>query len=215
MIPIFEPRQARFLFVLLLLLSPLAFADPYAQGMKALKVYDFKQAKTDFLMGAEQLDPRSMQELLKMFENNQEVTREDFTSEIRVLYRRAAEESVRVYEGAGHGGISRAGGSPALQRGVSGEASQGAPLAMNNLGLVHLHGLGGPKNNVAARHEFARAVSLGSSDAWVNQGQMEEFGHGCKVNPEQAALLYAKAADLNHRGGRLTAGRNPGCSTAW
>lgn len=77
-------------------------------------------------------------------------------------------------------------------------AKKKSPFAALWMGNFAARGLGGPKDQVAARTWWELAASLGSSDAMFNLGVAHADGLGTAKDPVKAFQWYAKAAAAGH-----------------
>jgi len=74
-------------------------------------------------------------------------------------------------------------------------ATQGNPVAQNNLGIMYLDGKGVPRDFARAMQWFSASASQGNSAGMYNMGLMYELGQGIKPDPFRAYMWYALAAD--------------------
>lgn len=72
-------------------------------------------------------------------------------------------------------------------------ADGGNMAAMQNLGILHLQGIGGEKNYTKALYYLQLAAAMGSAAAYNGLGYMTEHGLGVEANSTQA-LEYFKVA---------------------
>lgn len=70
--------------------------------------------------------------------------------------------------------------------------------AMQNLGTLLLHGIGGEKNHTQALHYLRKAAALGSPAAYNGLGYMSENGLGVETNKTQALEYFKLAAAAGH-----------------
>jgi TPR repeat protein len=82
----------------------------------------------------------------------------------------------------------------------------GNPIGCNQRGYMHAHGMGGPKNDVAAASLYDKSCLAGNEQACNNLAYFYEDGRGVKADPAQAIALYKRACN----GGRAVACGNLG-----
>ena len=75
-------------------------------------------------------------------------------------------------------------------------ASEHEPQALNNLGTLHLKGLGVSKNEKQAKEYFLLAAKLGFAPAMYHLGLIFHKGLGVSVDPSRAEHWFRKAAAL-------------------
>jgi TPR repeat protein len=85
-------------------------------------------------------------------------------------------------------------------------ASLGNVLAMNDLGILQLDGLGGAKNPEAANAAFRKAAEAGLAIAMRNLGHSYADGTGVAASQEEATRWFEKAAEAGDDGAMVTLG---------
>lgn len=84
------------------------------------------------------------------------------------------------------------------RRAYAAAASAGDARAMNNLGIMALHGRGGPVDAAAALKHFRSAAQAGSHTARYNLGVAFETGALARQDLAAAAYEYRIAAEMGH-----------------
>jgi TPR repeat protein len=119
---------------------------------------------------------------------------------------RNAAAAFALYKSAATGGSSRAGsddGSDANGNGSSG--SRGLDEAMNQLGLLFLHGVGTAQDSTEALHWFQRASARGCGDATFNlAGMLAHGAGGVAADVPRANQLFALAREQGCVSGVVT-----------
>lgn len=77
------------------------------------------------------------------------------------------------------------------------DADRGNPLAQNNVGYLHEHGLGVPQSYVEAMSWYRKAAGQGQAQALFNIGTLYFYGYGVERNPREALTYFRQAANKN------------------
>lgn len=72
-------------------------------------------------------------------------------------------------------------------------ATQGDPIAQNNLGRMYADGRGVERNSETAAKWFLASAKQGNVDAEMNLGVAYLYGQGVQKDPEQACSWFEKA----------------------
>jgi TPR repeat protein len=87
---------------------------------------------------------------------------------------------------------------PDRLRGDDGRHCCHSPEAQFQLGLLYAQGIGGPKDDAAARVLFEKAAAQGHADANMWAGAFLEIGRGGPKDEARAKAYYEKAAVLGN-----------------
>jgi TPR repeat protein len=87
---------------------------------------------------------------------------------------------------------------PARSRQERFSAKAGVPAAMNNLGLLYLHGKGVRRDYAQARRLFEQGSALGEPSAMNGLGAIYKDGDGVPRDPGMARQWFEKAAALGN-----------------
>ena len=131
------------------------------------------------------------------------------------MLRRTRRRRVKLFERAAKGGNARAnvdlaaldGGvastNPADARALYGKAAEGnSAEAEYQLGLLQAQGLGGAKDDAAARINFEKAAAQGHIDAAVWAGAFWEIGRGGAEGRREGEILVRKGRGRRQRAGQ-------------
>ncbi len=90
---------------------------------------------------------------------------------------------------------------------LSQSASQGRPRAQTLYAFLLGSGQGGPVDASRAVRLYRLAADQGDADALNNLGEIHESGRGVERSPDQALILYERAAERGLVAGQFNAGR--------
>ncbi|SDU27421.1 SEL1-like repeat protein [Stappia sp. ES.058] len=85
-------------------------------------------------------------------------------------------------------------------------AEAGNALAQGNLGLMHLDGMGIPKDRAKAMTWFEASARQGFAPSQYSLGYMHQYGLGTPRNSSKAATWYRKAADREFANAQVALG---------
>ena len=82
-------------------------------------------------------------------------------------------------------------------------AESGSPEAQYQLGLMASDGIGGPRDDVAARGWFEKAAAQGHPGALERMGAFAQAGRGGPQDASAARAYYEKAAALGNEDAKV------------
>ncbi|MBX9711853.1 MAG: sel1 repeat family protein [Xanthobacteraceae bacterium] len=119
-------------------------------------------------------------------------------AQARKLFERAAQAGnprgiTNLAALSGGGGAS---GNPAQARTLLAKTAETNPEAQYQLGMMMADGIGGPKDDVAARNLFEKAAAQNHAGALERMGEFAQSGRGGSQDSAAAKSYYQRAADL-------------------
>jgi TPR repeat protein len=139
----------------------------------------------------------AMVELGVMYGTGNGVARDE--AQARKLFERAAEagnprgvSNLAAVSGSG------ASADPARSRALLAKAAETNAEAQYQLGMMMADGVGGPKDDVAARSLFDKAAAQGHAGALERMGTFAKDGRGGPEDKDAAKAYYEKAAALGN-----------------
>jgi TPR repeat protein len=156
------------------------------------------EAQGAFRKAADKGSSSAMVELGVIYGTGNGVTRDE--AQARKLFERAAEAGnprgvSNLAAVSGSAGVSA---DPTRSRALLGKAAETNAEAQYQLGMMMADGVGGPKDDVAARGLFEKAAAQGHAGALERMGAFAQAGLGGPEDKDGAKAYYEKAAALGN-----------------
>ena len=156
------------------------------------------EAQAAFHKAADRGSSSAMVELGVMYGTGNGVARDE--AQARKLFERAAEAGnprgvSNLAAVSGSAGVSA---DPTRSRALLAKAAETNAEAQYQLGMMMADGVGGPKDEVAARSLFEKAAAQGHAGALERMGAFAQGGVGGPEDKDAAKAYYEKAAALGN-----------------
>ena len=156
------------------------------------------EAQAAFRKAADKGSSSAMVELGVMYGTGNGVARDE--AQARKLFERAAEAG----NPRGVSNLAAVSGSPGVSadpiraRALLAKAAETNAEAQYQLGMMMADGVGGPKDDVAARGLFEKAAAQGHAGALERMGAFAQAGRGGPEDKDAAKTYYEKSAALGN-----------------
>ena len=170
----------------------------YQLGRAYLASNQQGDAQSAFRKAADKGSSSAMVELGVMYGTGNGVARDE--AQARKLFERAAEAGnprgvSNLAAVSGSAGVSA---DPTRSRALLAKAAETNAEAQFQLGMMMADGVGGPKDDVAARGLFEKAAAQGHAGALERAGAFAQAGRGGPEDKDVAKSYYEKAAALGN-----------------